>query len=234
MGRMLPVFVEDLPPFLIVPFMPLINHFVPGVGENAPLCVLVHGRAFDMYAMRVFERALPQQSHRLYVQAPFEDPKGGFCWWNMSVNQDPFDGVRALSSFLLRDLPLVVRSGEVHPEAPICAYGFSQGAAALSGFIQEHPTFFRKAALLAGFVLELENVPFDTKGAEPDDRFTVRPRTRVLMIHGTEDEVIPLHRAHDGGRLLRSRGFDVEVMENDVGHKIGVDGMRRLTLWGLE
>jgi phospholipase/carboxylesterase len=211
--------------------MRLIHHFVPGVGENAPLCVLVHGRAFDMFAMRVFERALPPFSHRLYVQAPFEDPKGGFCWWDMSVEQDPFDGVTALESFLLHDLPGIVKSSGVSHQTAIFGYGFSQGAATLSGFIQQHPTFFRRVALLAGFVLEVESVPSDYAR---EDRFTAIPRTAVLMIHGTEDDIIPLHRAHDGAKLLRLRGFDVEVMENNVGHKIGVDGMRRLTAWGSE
>jgi len=186
-----------------------------------------------MFAMRVFERALPQQSHRLYVQAPYEDPKGGYCWWDMSLDQDPGDGVLALSNFLLRDLPSIVKPGGVSHETPIFAYGFSQGAAVLSGFIQKHPTFFRKAALLAGFVLEVENVPYDNREDDSGTRFLVMPRTRVLMIHGTEDEVIPVRRAHDGATLLRSRGFDVEVMENNVGHKIGVDGMRRLTMWGV-
>jgi predicted esterase len=214
--------------------MPLIHHFVAGSGENVPLCVLVHGRAFDMFAMRVFERALPQLSHRLYVQAPFEDPKGGFCWWDMSVYQDPLDGVQALGNFLLRDLPLIVKPGGVNQDTPIYAYGFSQGAAALSGFIQEHPAFFRKVALLAGFVLDVSNGSGYPNEADSDGHFFVMPRTRVLMIHGTQDDVIPLPRAHDGANLLRSKGFHVEVMENYVGHKIGVDGMRRLTLWGNE
>jgi len=204
--------------------MSLINQLIVSNEENAPLCVLVHGRGFDMFAMKVFERALPVAAHRLYVQAPFNDPKGGFCWWDISQEQDPFDGVQALGHFLLHELPLIVRSF-ANQDIALFGYGFSQGAATLSGFIQQHPTFFQKVALLAGFVLEVKKLAEDIPS---------RRRTKVLMIHGTEDDVVPLLKAQQGAAFLRSRAFDVELMENNVSHKIGVDGMRRLTLWGRE
>jgi predicted esterase len=195
--------------------MTLVYHFEPGDNPEAPLFVFVHGRAFDMFAMRIFERSIPSDVGKLYIQAPFADPEGGFCWWNMFSSQNPVEGVDALEEFLLENNQTL----QIKPSYTV-GYGFSQGAAVLSNFIQKHPDYFAGVALLAGFVLKVEE-------ALPH----VQSKAKVLMIHGTLDEKVAIERAKEGSVILKGKGFEVEFLENEVGHKIGVEGMRRLKSW---
>ncbi len=51
------------------------------------------------------------------------------------------------------------------------------------------------------------------------------------MAHGTRDEVISIERARRGAKLLENLGLPVTQVEDDVGHKIGVQGTRALRNW---
>jgi predicted esterase len=188
---------------------------------------MVHGRGFDMFAMRVFERTIPKSVNLLYVQAPFVDPQGGYCWWNIYTSQSPLEGLQELKSFLDNDLRSICRQEGLDDKADLklSAYGFSQGAGVLSGVIQLDPSLFSQVALLAGFVLKL---PTDM---QEHDEGRKNVSTRVLMINGTQDEIVPLDLAKEGAIRLRACGLAVEFVENEVGHKVGVSGMRRLTEW---
>lgn len=189
---------------------------------SAPMIVLVHGRAFDMTAMKVFERVLPDNASRLYLQAPFEDPEGGYCWWNMFSKQSPDSGLEVL----LGDLRECKSSLGIAPIRTV-GIGFSQGAAMLSGVLQRMPEAFNAVALLAGMVLEYgEALP----GNAPDGRCG-DSSPEVLMIHGSLDERVPIAKARHGADYLSSRGYRVEFVENEVGHKVGAQGMRRLKEW---
>lgn len=199
-----------------------LKHSLQLVTPEAPLVVLIHGRAFDMTAMKVFERVIPGDVSRLYLQAPFEDPEGGYCWWNMFNGQSPDAGL----GLLLNDLQ-DLKSGLGIDPSRIVGMGFSQGAAMLSGVLQQVPTAFNAVALLAGIVLEYEVGQQDLLSGDNE----VSSLPEVLMIHGTLDERAPIDKARQGVEFLRARGYNVEFVEDEVGHKVGVQGMRSLKDW---
>ena len=54
---------------------------------------------------------------------------------------------------------------------------------------------------------------------------------RVFIAHGSLDEVAPFQKAQAGKEYLESLGAEVELHQDDCGHKIGTNGMRALKVW---
>ena len=44
--------------------------------------------------------------------------------------------------------------------------------------------------------------------------------TRVLLMHGTKDEIIDLKESQDSYQILKKLGYSVELQTYDAGHKI--------------
>ena len=78
---------------------------------------------------------------------------------------------------------------------------------------------FDGIALLAGFVLFPSETP-EYSGLRS-----------VFVAHGTADETISVDRARAGVKKLQQLGISVEYVEEDVGHKIGIQGTRALKSW---
>jgi phospholipase/carboxylesterase len=96
--------------------------------------------------------------------------------------------------------------------------GFSQGAALLSAALLSGKLSADGVALLAGFVVEPDTTAL-----------TCRPR--IFVAHGTRDDVIRVERARKGVERLRGLGLDVVYIEDDVSHKVGIEGTRALKSW---
>ena len=59
------------------------------------------------------------------------------------------------------------------------------------------------------------------------------PRTMpsVYMANGTEDETITIEQARNGREQLENLGVSVQFVEEKVGHKVGVQGIKSLRQW---
>jgi phospholipase/carboxylesterase len=181
----------------------------------APLAFLVHGRAGTCDVMWPFARCVPENFNIIAPEAFLPDPVGGFSWWSAEQFGDReaiMQGVTKLSEFMAA----AVKYYELQPAFAV-ALGFSQGAGALSCLVQTNPEMFRAVALLAGFVVDLDRNP------AADLRFP-----KILMAHGTQDTVVSLDKASRGAEVLRRYGASVELHTDDVGHKVGSQGMRQL------
>ncbi|MBN8549852.1 MAG: hypothetical protein J0M12_11105 [Deltaproteobacteria bacterium] len=194
------------------------HKYLLGADPTAPLVFLVHGRAGNFDVMWTFRRMLPEHLNFIAPQAPLQDPIGGHSWWQVTDGRHSLTEAAQASSQLT---DFIKRSPEHYGLAPrsCIALGFSQGAGLLSLTIQRAPQSLKAVALLAGFVLE-----------EPQSLPTP-PLASVLMLSGTNDEVIPIEKARQGAAYLKSKGFSVELHEDPVGHKVGAPGMRRLAEW---
>lgn len=92
----------------------------------------------------------------------------------------------------------------------ISIVGFSQGAAVslLSGLI--FPDFYNKVVCLSGFLPENFSFPL----SEYSNRF--------LMVHGTQDELIPIQSARDTYQKLHLMGTSIKFYVGDFKHKISL------------
>ena len=187
-----------------------------GLNNDSPVAYLVHGRSGNITVMSTFSRVLPSDWALVSVEAPFVDPNGGYSWWDIHAESKMEQ--RAASYLQLRNLVATwAQSQGLAPKFQL-ALGFSQGAAMLSLLIQREPELLQAVGLLSGFVLKEESVQAGKRPA-------------VFMAHGSRDEIIPIDRAQAGATHLIEHGYFVEQVGEDVGHKVGVQGMRALRDW---
>lgn len=167
--------------------------------------------------MRPFQRVAPAGCSTLYIQAPVPDTDiGGFSWWLAGEGAKPrFESGKEL----VTEIIAILEQAEADPER-ILGIGFSQGGAVLSLAIQDEPGFFSGIAMLASFALESRSIAVEHSLANS---------TKVLMINGDADPIVPIDRAQRGLERLTARNFAVElVVESGVGHKIGSRGLKEL------
>jgi phospholipase/carboxylesterase len=153
----------------------------------------------------------------LFVQAPLIDSIGGYSWWDISDIENKSAQQDASLELITIFLKKFLKQEGLEPEF-VAAIGFSQGAAMISMLAQEDPKQFRAIALLSGFIIKHHVSPSTQKPS-------------VLVVHGTLDEIVPLSKLNLGIEHLRSNNFHVTLHTEEVGHKIGIQGMRLLKEW---
>ncbi len=172
-----------------------------------------------MNVMSPFKRSLPPGTGILMPEAPERDPIGGFSWWQVEQHADYSAGIATVADSLSEFIDQAIARYELTPSY-VLALGFSQGGALLSVLMQRQPERFRKVGLLASFVVKQPNVTFQT---------AVRPQ--VFIAHGTEDQIVSIAKARKGAEYLESLNFNVRMVEDPVGHKVGSLGMQALKEW---
>jgi phospholipase/carboxylesterase len=53
----------------------------------------------------------------------------------------------------------------------------------------------------------------------------------ALVIHGTQDPMIPVDRAQESRTRLLARGVNVQYREFDMQHEVSPDALRELVIW---
>lgn len=186
------------------------HSFLLNQDSEAPLILMVHGKAGTHRVMSIFNRSLPKNCNVLLPQANLADPIGGYSWWLENTEEEFLKGAKELENFYLNSLEYY----KLKPKYVI-AIGFSQGGAVLSVLSQLKPNYFKSICMLASFYI-------DIKGLEttryPD----------FFIAHGTSDEVIPFLRAEKGYNYLKSQGVDVYFTYEDIGHKVGSKSLKEL------
>lgn len=191
----------------------------PGASSRSPLVVLVHGRAGNREVMWSFERAVPPEAAIVAFEGFLPDPLGGFSWWDFQAPGSKRAAITSAAKRLSFALERFIELEGLEPSRTV-GLGFSQGAVLLSDAVLSGELSLSGLGLLAGLVPTPEVKPH-IAGAPP----------KVFVAHGTKDEVITIARARQGVDLLRSLGLDVTYVEDDVAHKVGIEGTRALKAW---
>ena len=171
--------------------------------------------------MWAFDRVIPSQATVVSLEAFLEDPLGGFSWWYMESTEPVRPAIVRARDRLCYAIERYIELENLRPSKRV-ALGFSQGAVLLSAALLTGKLPLEGLGILAG-------VPYE--GEEPP---VIKGHTRVLIAHGTQDEVLIVDRARVGAERLRALGLDVTYVEEDVGHKVGVQGTRALKEWLAE
>ena len=189
-----------------------------GESSSSPLVVLIHGRAGNRGVMWTFERGIPHECHVVSFEAFLPDPLGGWSWWDMTAPGSKKEAITYAAKKCAVALEAFVKLYSLTPST-IVALGFSQGSvlASAAAFLGFAP--FDAVGVLAGFVFlpEGSDVTYKTSS--------------VFVAHGTNDETIPVEKARVGVKALRDLGLDVVYVEEEVGHKVGIQGTRALKEW---
>jgi len=171
-------------------------------------------------------------------QALEPDVKGGWSWWNVedaknanAKNLSVADGIKKLTpafDALERFVHSLPGCYNADPQR-IYAFGFSQGAALVSGLSLRNPKLFRGVAMLAGFLPRVIIEAQDFVNPAIRERETTLPP--YFIAHGTLDQVLPIEKANFAKSALENFGARVTFHQEEVGHKVGSNGMKALKEW---
>jgi predicted esterase len=186
---------------------------------DAPLIILVHGRAGSAQVMWAFDRTLPEHSNVVSFEAFLPDVLGGFSWWDMASDQPIEPAIMRARDRLHFAIERYVDLLSLSPRK-IIALGFSQGAVLLSASVLTGAIRLDALGILAGFVSKV------------GEQGLIKGRPEVFVAHGSADEVLSVEKARKGVQRLKSYGLPVTYVEEEgVGHKLGIQGMRGLKEW---
>jgi len=208
-------------------------------GKGKPLVVLVHGRAGNSQVMWVFSKALEKlKPVVLSPQGFIPDIKNGWSWWPIheKLSEDASAALRAerlaeVETGVLRARDFIDRAHSLHGTDRSRTYiaGFSQGAALSATLSLIEPDLFKGVGILSGFI------PYAVLGEpgllSPEVKAGKVKLPEYFIAHGTEDDVLPLHRATEARAWLQSVGAKITYHEEAVGHKVGAAGIRALGEW---
>ncbi|MEM6713851.1 MAG: dienelactone hydrolase family protein [Cyanobacteria bacterium P01_C01_bin.147] len=178
------------------------------------LLIGLHGWGANAADLAVIADYMPLQGFKmLFPDGPFPHPHapGGRMWYSFPMGYDfqskhDFEQQADLqeSRQLLRQwLAKVADETGIPPERTAIA-GFSQGGAMTLDVGLQLP--LAGALILSGY-LHSTPAPHTDLGS-------------VLMVHGRQDPVVPITRAHQSRDVLKSQAVDLTYQEYDMGHEI--------------
>jgi phospholipase/carboxylesterase len=147
----------------------------------------------------------------------------GFGWWPITESRqmDPreFEKARAaLRKFLdqaFARYPIDRRK--------VVVLGFSQGGVMAYDLVLSEPERFAGLVALSSWLPE----PVD-RAIPANDAAKNLP---ALVIHGTQDPMVPVAGAQESRQRLMARGLNVHYREYPMQHEINPDALRELVIW---
>jgi phospholipase/carboxylesterase len=180
--------------------------------DELPLVVILHGRGADARDLADLAPMLDNGRCRfVFPNAPhaFEAYPGMTFGWTWFHGWPPSrESIAETRQLLLDFLDEIVKVCPT-PADQIILGGFSQGA------LMSLDCGFRTTTPLAGIVV-MSGAIFEAD--LPDLR--ARAGQRILICHGTADDVIPVIAARRTRRVLEELGIDPEYHEFPIGHQV--------------
>ena len=180
-----------------------------------PLVIVMHGRGADANDLADIAPAIDRVGARFVfpnAPKPFEPYRGmtfGFTWFDgWPPAHDTIDDSRQL---ILKFIDEIVARYPT-PRGKLILAGFSQGA------LMALDVGFRTQQPLAGIVV--------MSGALYEDELPNLRALPVLIVHGTDDEVIPVMGARRARRVLEDHGLSPEYHEFAMGHWVTDESLR--------
>ncbi len=155
----------------------------------------------------------------------FEIAQGmlGFGWWPITEDReiDP-ESFEAASQAIERFLDAAAERYPLDPRKTVLL-GFSQGGVMAYDLVLRHPERF------AGLVALSSWLPDPIERAVPSQ--PALENFPALLIHGTQDPMIPVERAQESREKLLARGLNVHYREYEMQHEIRPEALREMVLW---
>jgi phospholipase/carboxylesterase len=209
---------------LVVPHSAYYAVLKPDLERDAkpPILVVLHG--YGQRASKFIEQFAPLRDAGVLVVAP-QGPNAfywqqnggvGFAWLTRYEKQQALADLLGYMRLLFNDL------GRVHAydEGRVFLLGFSQGTALA------YRTAAAGVAKLRGLVTCGADLPPDVA-----ERLGDMERLPVLVVHGKNDDLIPIAKAEEAAATLDINGFHVTRHFFDGGHDLRPEEVERIAAW---
>jgi phospholipase/carboxylesterase len=191
-----------------------------------PLVLLFHGVGSQEGDLFSLADSFDPRAVVVSVRAPLTLRPGSYAWFPVQFTPegpvaDTVEAERSLG--ILADF--VAWAVEEYQADPgrVAAVGFSQGAIMASGLALLGPRNVRAAVMMSGRTLP----EFAARAAGPHER----TGQRWLVVHGTQDNVLPVAHGRATRQTLADLGIDAEYREFPMGHTITEDSLTLVTTW---
>lgn len=199
---------------------------VPASGK-VPVVILLHGYGSHENDLFSFAEDLNESHYIFSLRAPIHLGFGGFAWYPIQWNEDGnkwTDTDAGLESLALLEAFIEGMEEEYPVDAhQITLVGFSQGAIMSYAYSFRHPERIRKVAALSGYIAE-ELMPQKVA-------LQIVQKIPFLLIHGTEDPVIPYAWAENTADKLEKLEIPHRFMGYKMAHGINPEAYRAFLDW---
>jgi phospholipase/carboxylesterase len=194
-----------------------------------PLVVLLHGVGADELDLLPVADALDPRLLTVSLRAPYETDPMGYAWyavdWSTAPPEPNADQAEASRAALAAYLPELTARAGGDPDR-LFLFGFSQGAAMALAVALTRPELVRGAVIHSARVLPFLRDP--VRRALP----SALSRLEALVLHGTEDDVIPVESGREVRDLLTPLlGERLAYREHDGGHFVTSESAREAARW---
>jgi phospholipase/carboxylesterase len=194
--------------------------------ENPPLLLLLHGVGSNENDLFSFANQLPDQFLVVSARAPFSIAEGSYKWYEVdfSTGKPVIDAQQAEKSrnILLQFINQLAEKHRIDTQQ-VYLGGFSQGAIMSYSVGLTRPDKVKGIIALSGRVLE-QIKPNMAEMAQFKN-------FKALIIHGKNDNVLPLQYAKEAKVLLEKQQIATTFHELDMGHTISKKTIELVVDW---
>lgn len=183
-----------------------------------PLVIGLHGRGASAEdAVAVAARVGAGRYRFILPNGPLPSQRApwgtGYAWYELGRQQA---ATIARSRALVLDLITEIEGRYRVPRERIALLGFSQGAVLALDVALRSERPLAGVAALSGYLYAPETLALALRGAQ---------QRRVLIVHGTYDDVISIDGARLARDVLEAAGLQPEYHELPVGHQISDEAL---------
>ena len=187
--------------------------------------ILIHGYGSNMDDLFSFANYLPEQYTIISIHAPLELPFGGGAWYSINFDSNLkkwSDNDEAKNSLgkIIDQLDYFTSTYELNPNN-ISLIGFSQGAILSWSLLLDHPSLFRRAICMSGYI----NQEILQK--------SIGEYRNVLAYssHGLNDFTVPYDWAKSSILTLKENNPKVIFNTYPDGHNVSPENFESILNW---
>ncbi|MBN1295759.1 dienelactone hydrolase family protein [bacterium] len=193
--------------------------------KTYPLVVGLHGYGdtAERFSLIWEERKLTGEFIYAAMEAPFAFQTGkdiGYSWFLRMDPVEHHDLMMTASDMTVSNvLAGIDRLKKEYRIDKVFLTGFSQGACLTFITGLKNPGLFAGIAPMGGWL--------DTDVVAENDLKAAKALP-VLIVHGTQDSIVPYESGTKAEQVLKEHGFNVRMVSFDGGHTVSTDGLKAL------
>jgi phospholipase/carboxylesterase len=185
---------------------------IPSSGPMQVCVVILHGRGVTGEDLMPLAPEIGLAGVRwIFPDAPFPFPgaEEGRMWYGFSPDTE--EGILASRHLLFGLLDHLIEREKVSAEK-VVLMGFSQGAVMSLDVGLRYPKKLAMIVALSGYLPLPERLTAE--------KSTASAKVPILLVHGAEDEVVPVEGSRKAHATLLKEGYSVRLHEYPMGHEV--------------
>lgn len=180
---------------------------------NLPLIIAIHGRGADATDLAGLAPELDGHAYRWVLPqgprpVPIAPTMMGWAWYDLGADQG---GTATASRDVLATFIDATVARLAVPRERTLLMGFSQGAVMALYVGLTSPDPFAGLVAMSGYLQSSEEL----RALLPERR-----DRKILLVHGTEDDTLPVERGRHARTALEAAGLTPQYAEFEMGHQI--------------